>query len=173
MTVFVDADHAHDQVARRSITGILVMLNNTPIRWVCKRQTTVETSTYGSELVTAFIATEFTLKLRYMLRMLGMPLDGPVMILSDNMPVVLNTTVPSSVIKKKHLGISCCRVKEAFAAKILRFAHVGSEENLANILTKPFANPSFCALVKPILFRMPVHVCEQDSVLKRPTTKKD
>jgi hypothetical protein len=45
MTVYVDADHAHDLVTRRSITGILVMLNNTPIRWIFKRQKTVETST--------------------------------------------------------------------------------------------------------------------------------
>jgi hypothetical protein len=29
MTVYVDADHAHDLVTRRSITGILVMLNHT------------------------------------------------------------------------------------------------------------------------------------------------
>jgi hypothetical protein len=32
MAVNVDADHAHDLVARRSITGILVMLNKTPFR---------------------------------------------------------------------------------------------------------------------------------------------
>ena len=31
MTVYVGADHAHDLVTRRSITGILVMLNNTPV----------------------------------------------------------------------------------------------------------------------------------------------
>jgi hypothetical protein len=47
----VDADHAYDLVTRRSITVILMMLNNTPIRWVSKRQKTVETSTYGSELL--------------------------------------------------------------------------------------------------------------------------
>jgi hypothetical protein len=58
MTVYVDADHAHDLVTRRSITGILVMLNNTPIRWILKRQKTVEKSTYGSELVASRIATE-------------------------------------------------------------------------------------------------------------------
>jgi hypothetical protein len=45
MTVYVDADYAHDLVTRRSKTGILVMLNNTPIRWVSKRQKTVETLT--------------------------------------------------------------------------------------------------------------------------------
>jgi hypothetical protein len=48
MTVYVDADHENDLVTRRSFTGILVMLNNTPIRWISKRQKTVETSTYGS-----------------------------------------------------------------------------------------------------------------------------
>jgi hypothetical protein len=32
----VDANHAHDLVTRSSITGVLVMLNNTPIRWKCK-----------------------------------------------------------------------------------------------------------------------------------------
>jgi hypothetical protein len=31
MTIYVDADHAHDLVTRRSITGTLIMLNNMPI----------------------------------------------------------------------------------------------------------------------------------------------
>ena len=96
----------------------------------------------------------------------GCALDGLALMLCDNMSVVLNTTVPSSMLKKKHLGISYHRVIEAITAKILRFAHVRSEENLADILTKPLANPSFFALVKPIFFRASVHVREQDSVLK-------
>jgi hypothetical protein len=68
MTVYVDADHAHDLVTRISIIGILVMLNNTPIRWVSKRQKTLETSTYGSKLVASRNATELILEVRYMLR---------------------------------------------------------------------------------------------------------
>ena len=160
LTVYVDADHAHDQVTRRSVTGILVFLNKTPIRWISKRQKTVESSTYGSELVAARIATELILELRYSLRMLGVPLDGPALMLGDNMSVVLNTTVPSSVLKKKHLGIGYHRVREAIAAKILRFAHIKSEENLADVLTKALPSPIFHALVKPVLFRVPAHVRE-------------
>jgi hypothetical protein len=99
MTVYVDADHAHDLVTRRSIAGILVMLNITPIRWISKRQKTVETSTYGSGLVASKIATELILEIRYMLRSLGVALDGRTLILGDDMSVVLNTTVPSSVLK--------------------------------------------------------------------------
>jgi hypothetical protein len=38
MTAFVDADHAHDLVTRRSIIGIFVIINNTPVRWISKHQ---------------------------------------------------------------------------------------------------------------------------------------
>jgi hypothetical protein len=73
-SVYVDADHVHDLVTRRSITGILVMINNTPIRWISKRQKTVETSTKGSELVASRVATKLILEIRYMLRLLGVAL---------------------------------------------------------------------------------------------------
>jgi hypothetical protein len=46
ITVLVDADHAHCAVTRRSIMGILVFVNSTPVRWYSKLQRTVETSTY-------------------------------------------------------------------------------------------------------------------------------
>jgi hypothetical protein len=148
MTVYVDADHAHDLVTRRSITGILVMLNNTPIRWVSKRQKTVETSTYGSESVASRIATELILEIRYMLRSLGVALDGPALMLGDNISVVLNTTVPSSVLKKKHNAIAYHRVREAIAARTMRFAYIKSEENVSDVLTKPLSNEKFHYLMK-------------------------
>jgi hypothetical protein len=77
MTVYVDADHAHDIITRRSITVIHVMLNNTPIRWISMHQKTAEISTYGSELVASGITTELILELKYMLRSWGVSLDGP------------------------------------------------------------------------------------------------
>jgi hypothetical protein len=97
MTVYVDADHAHDLVTRRSITVILVMINNVPIRWISKRQKAAETSTYDSESVSSRIATEHVLEIRRMLRLLGVPLDGLASMLGDKMSIFLNTTAPSSV----------------------------------------------------------------------------
>ena len=88
MTVYVDADHTHDLVARRSITGILLILNNTPDRWVSKRQKTVETSTYGSELVESRVATELILEVRFIMRSLGVDLDGKTLMLGENISVV-------------------------------------------------------------------------------------
>ena len=116
ITVYVDADHAHDQVTRRLVTGIVLFLNNTPIRYISKRQKTVESSTYGSELVASRIATELIIEVRCMLRDLGVPIDGPTIMFGDNMSVVLNTTVPSSILKKKHNSIAYHIVREAIAA---------------------------------------------------------
>ena len=121
----------------------------------------MESSTYGSELVAARVATERIMEIRYALRMLGVPLDGPAMMLGDNLSVVLNTSIPSSVLKKKHCAINYHRVREAIAAKILQFAHISSEKNLADILTKPLGNQRFYELVKPHLFRVPLHIKEE------------
>ena len=51
MRVFVDADHAGDLITRRSRTGFIVFLNGAPIYWSSKKQTSCETSTFGSEFV--------------------------------------------------------------------------------------------------------------------------
>ena len=59
MRVFVDSDHAGDQVTRRSRTGFLVYLNNALIYWCSKKQTTVETSSFGSEFLAMKHATEY------------------------------------------------------------------------------------------------------------------
>lgn len=67
INVFVDADHAGNQVTRRSHTGIIIMVNMAPIIWYSKRQNTIETSTFGSEFIALKIATELTESLRYKL----------------------------------------------------------------------------------------------------------
>jgi hypothetical protein len=61
----------------------------------------VETSTYGSELVASI-----NRHVRFMLRSLGVDLDGPYLMLGGNMSVILITSVPSSALKKKHNAIA-------------------------------------------------------------------
>jgi hypothetical protein len=83
--------------------------------------------------VASRVATELILEVRYMLRALGVASDGPVLMLGDDMSLVLNTTVPSSVLKKKHNAIAYHRVREAFVARIMIFAYIKSEENVSEV----------------------------------------
>ena len=102
---FCDSDHAGDQVNRRSRTGVLLYVNRSLITWYSKKQLSVETSSFGSEMVAMKTAVELSLGLRYKLRMMGIPVEGPVHIKGDNMSVISNASVPESVLKKKSLSI--------------------------------------------------------------------
>ena len=75
MRVFVDSDHAGDTVTRRSRIGFLEYLNNALVYWTSKKQTGVETSSFGSEFMAMKHATEYVRGLRYKLRSMGIPVD--------------------------------------------------------------------------------------------------
>ncbi len=100
---FVDADHAGNKVTRWSHTGILLYLNCAPIIWFSKVQSTVKTSTFGSEFVAMRICTEMIEALRYKLRMFGIPIDGPANVFGDNKSVITNATIPTSTLKKRSI----------------------------------------------------------------------
>ena len=105
----------------------------------------VETSTYGSELIASHIAVDLILSMCYKLRMLGLCLEHTPMMVGDIMSVVLNTTIPSSSLKKKHLACNYHCVREAVAARIIDYGHIPSSSNFADIITKPcllYTSPS-------------------------------
>ena len=153
LTIYFDASHACDMVTRRSVTGVIVFANSTPIHTFCKKQNTVKDSTYGSEMVAGRIATQYAIQYRYIFRMLGCKIDGPVRLLGDNRGMIQNSALMSSQLKKKHNAISYHRIREAAAMGIAKLGHVRSEANLADILTKPLNGPKLHALTKELLFR--------------------
>ena len=55
---FIDSDHTGDKITRRSHIGILLYINSTPISWYSKKQTTVESATYGSESIALRLTSE-------------------------------------------------------------------------------------------------------------------
>ena len=54
----------------------------------------------------------------------------------DNRGVVKNTSIPESVLLKKHNAINYHAVREAVAAGIMRVGKEDGETNLADMLTK-------------------------------------
>ena len=149
---FVDADHAGNRITRRSHTGILIFINHSPIVWYSKSQTTVESSTFGAEFVVTRIAVNLVESLRYKLRMFGVPIEGPTNMFVDNSSVVLNATVPSSTLKKKHNSIAYHRIREAIVALIIRIGEVNGKKNLADMFTKPLPAGELTNMIQKILY---------------------
>eukprot|EP00536_Pseudo-nitzschia_multiseries_P010395 jgi/Psemu1/203174/e_gw1.316.9.1 len=143
MSCFVDADHAGCKATRRSHTGVIIFINNAPIIWFSKRQTTVETSTFGSEIIALKIAIELVEGLRYKLRMMGVPIDGSTNVYCDNDSVVTNVTRPESPCKKKHNSIAYHKARESIAAGIIRVAKEPGSTNIADLFTKLMSGAIF------------------------------
>ena len=136
INAWVDADHAGDRLTRRSHTGILIFLMSAPIFWYSKRQATIESSTFGSEIVALRTCLEFVKDLRYKLRMMGVPIDGPAVVWCDNKSVANGAAVPEAKLNKKHLGICYHAVREASAAGVWMVGFTHGKHNIADMLTK-------------------------------------
>ena len=105
VNMICDAAHATDLKTRRSTTGIVIFVNGAPIRWYSKSRNTIEASTFGSEFVAMRIAAEMNDTLRYKLRMMGVPIEGPTNTFGDNESLVRNASKPESMLLKKHLSL--------------------------------------------------------------------
>ena len=152
ITVFVDSDHAHDKVTRRSLTGIMIFVGRTPVFYSSKRQGAVETSTYGAEFCAMRTGTEETISVRYMLRCLGVLVEHASFMFGDNLGVIQNATIKESLLKKKHVAISFHRVREATAAGIVHPMKIASQDNISDLLTKSLSERIFCTLVGMISY---------------------
>jgi hypothetical protein len=152
MHCFVDADHAGDQMTRRSHTGVLIFVNRAPITWYSKRQNGVEASTFGSEFIAMKTAVELVEALRYKLRMFGIPINGPTNVFCDNEAVVKNTTAPESCLKKKRNSIAYHYIREQVAAGTIRVAKEHTDTNLADLFTKLLTGPRMKMLTQRVLY---------------------
>ena len=87
----------------------------------------------GSEFVVAKTATEQIMDLRNTLRYLGVPITNKVYLFGDNKSVVMSSTIPQSILNKRHSMLSYHRVRESIAAKILEFHRCLSSLNRSDI----------------------------------------
>jgi len=152
MTLFFDANLHHNLISGKSVTGILHQLNKTPIDWYSKLQSTVEMATFGSEHVAARTCTEQVIDLRLTLQYLGVPINGPTMVLGDNESVINSAAIPHSKMHKRWVTLSCHQVRYAVAAGTINIHHISGKKNPADILSKHWDLPSVWNTMKPLLF---------------------
>ena len=64
LTYYGDANLFHEQLTGCSVTYILHLVNQTPVYWYYKKQSTIETSTYSSDFFSARTCVEHIIDLR-------------------------------------------------------------------------------------------------------------
>ena len=97
-------------------------------------------------------AIELVEGLRYKLRMMGCPIDGPTHMLADNMSVVHNCSTPESMLKKKSNSVAYHFCRERAAARIVSIGWVPPYRNIADMFTKSQPGPVRKRLAEQVLF---------------------
>ncbi|KAL7447662.1 hypothetical protein ACHAXS_000050 [Conticribra weissflogii] len=130
LRMFVNSDLAGDQRTWRSCSEFLIYLNTALVSWYSKWQLTIETCTFGAEFVAMKAGVEALRGISYKLRMMGIPIDGVTHIYGDSMSMINNTLKPESNAVCYHT------VRESVAMGESLTAHIDSNENPADLLTK-------------------------------------
>ena len=97
-------------------------------------------SSFGAEFIAMKQCCEYLRGLRYKLRMLGIPVEGPSFIFGDNQSVLANTSVPESQIKKKSQSIAYHFIREGVARDEWRTSYVNTHDNESDLLSKVLPN---------------------------------
>ena len=58
--------------------------------------------------------------MRYMLRSLGVPVNGPTNICGDNLGMIISSTNPDFKLKKKHVAVSYYKLQDSAATGIVK-----------------------------------------------------
>ncbi len=96
-------------------------------------------------------ATEYVRGLRYKLRMMGITVDEPTLVFGDNQSVLANMTAPTSTLKKKSNAIAYHIVRKGCACDEWQTVYFNTNDNIADLLTKPLAGPKRSKFVQMIL----------------------
>ena len=127
------------------------MLGKTPVYAASKRQSAIATSTFGAEFAALRTATEDIIDVRYALRAFGVAVTKPTLIFGDNQAVILNATIESSLLNKKHVAIAYHMIRESVAAGIIHPIKIPGQNNFADILTKALPSTTHGNLATGIL----------------------
>ena len=134
-----DADWASSTADRRSITGYYISLNELgpPISWKSKKQSSVALSTCEAEYVLLSITCQEIIHLARLANELLKYDLQPTIIKNDNQGALSLIKNPVKHSKSKHIDISYHFVREVYSSGQIVLDYVPSEDNVADIFTKP------------------------------------
>lgn len=136
ITGYCDADWASDMSDRKSCTGNIFMFQGGAISWCSRKQQTVALSTAEAEYMAMSSATQEALWLRQLHVELGLQLDGPVIIYSDNQSAIKLSSNDCYLPRSKHIDIRHHFLRDHVNDLHIKFCYCKGSEMVADILTK-------------------------------------
>jgi hypothetical protein len=126
-----------ERIPRKSVTGMIALLNGTPVSWLSKQQPIIATSTQMAEYIAAFEGGKEAYWQRHLLQSLGLWKESPIPLHIDNQAAIQLCRNPVLHKATKHIDTIYHKIREWAADAVIDVAHVGSADQRADMLTKP------------------------------------
>lgn len=147
IVAYVDSSWGHeasetgDNCTSRS--GYIVYFYGAPVCWGSKKQTVVALSSTEAEIYAATEGIKEVLAVKHLAEELGIVINRPIPIYEDNTGVIALSK--RNVISKrtKHIAIRHCFMNDCVKQGLIEFRYVKSEDNIADMLTKPLMKSLF------------------------------
>ncbi|GJU88301.1 hypothetical protein Tco_1300724 [Tanacetum coccineum] len=140
--VYADSDHAGDYVDRKSTSGVCTFMGCCLTSWFLKKQTALAISTTEAEYVSAEKACQQALWMKQALIDYGIRLDD-IPIMCDNKGAIDLSKNPVQHSRTKYIEIRHHFLRDNVQKGNISIEKVSSEDNVADIQTKPLKRESF------------------------------
>nr|GFC17947.1 putative ribonuclease H-like domain-containing protein [Tanacetum cinerariifolium] len=149
LVAYSDSDYGRASQDHKSTSGGSQFLGRRLISWQCKKQTIVATSTTKAEYVAAASCCGQVLWIQNQLLDYGYKFMNT-KIYIDNTSAICIVKNPVYHSKTKHIEIRHHFIRDCFEKKLISVDHIHTDENVADLLTKPFDVGRFQYLVVSI-----------------------
>ena len=136
LTTYSDSDWASCPNTRRSVTGYILLLGESPVSWKSKKQSTISKSSSEAEYRAMASASSETTWLVSLLTELGVTNLKPVTLYCDNQSAIHIGNNPVFHERTKHIEIDCHFTREKVLEGLIQLTYTPSTEQLADIMTK-------------------------------------
>jgi hypothetical protein len=134
---YSDANWAEDRLDRKSVSGFYCSVNGGAISWSCRKQATVALSSTESEFVALNETCQEMIWLKRVANDLDIFTSGPVNIYTDSQSVISMIRNQNFSNRTKHIDTKYFFVKDLVAAGEINLVYKKTEDNNADMMTKP------------------------------------
>lgn len=123
--------------SRKSISGFLIMMGDSPLSWSSKQQNVIALLSCEAEYLASTHCTREILWFRNFFAELLFPQTSPTSLFCDNQGTIACTHDPHAHRKMKHISIREHFIRDCINKWRIDVIYISNKENIADLLTKP------------------------------------
>jgi hypothetical protein len=136
LKAYCDADYAGDNKTRKSTTGRLITINDSPVSWFSRLQKTVSLSTTEAEYNALAETTKEIMWIKSLLKEIQEEPMQPTKVLCDNQSAIKLANNDEACRRTKHMAAKIHFVKDEIKTGTIQTEYLQTEEQKADFLTK-------------------------------------